>query len=75
MWCFVFGRAVLTWVEAVQEVMQWKFSLNLLKLKMEAIRDFETLETTHPTTQPCIPEIWNLQHYRCKKLKYHKEIA
>ena len=75
MWCFVFGRAVLSWVEAVQEVVQWKLYLNLLTLKMEALRYLEISESTHPTTQPGIPEILNLPHYRCKNLKYRGEIA
>jgi len=42
---------------------------------MEALRYLEISESTHPTTQPGIPEILNLPHYRCKNLKYRGEIA
>ena len=36
------------------------------------MRNFETLGTTHPTTQPHIPEDLHCQQHRCENLKFRK---
>jgi len=46
--------------------------LYCLTMKLKALGAFETLATTHPSTQCHLPEGLNFQQHCCENLKSHK---